>query len=275
MISARSRSSWFRLRRRPSRSAGRRSPAQPTAAQEAVHVRADAARRDLGVDAALRVLDVMARMTSTMDVALRDQADPDVLDVLYRLDSLMCQARRIGENLHMLSDLPVVDIDRQVTAITDVIDAARCRIAGWHHVIVGPVAEIAVVAEAAGNLIRIMTEMLDNAERYSAADSPVTVSGHLLRDGGLLLRVEDSGVGMTAAELAGGNAVLTGAQVGIPLAVRGRGIPYGWHVIARAVAAHGMQAALTARNSRGTIASVYLPARLLTEIPRVVQARVS
>jgi anti-sigma regulatory factor (Ser/Thr protein kinase) len=224
--------------------------------------------RDLCSDAALRLMDLTQRMSTTLDVAMRDQPDPDVLDTLYALDALTCQSRRIGENLFLLSGRSLLDTDRQVTSLIDIIHAALGRIAGWQRVTIGRVADIAVAEYVSGDLIRVMTELLDNAARYSPRTAPITASGHLLDDGGVLLRVEDAGIGITVADLEHHNALLrtpnangTGTRT-----VRG-GVQQGLQVVRRAVSQHGIRVTLTTRLPRGATAQVYVPAGLLCEIP--------
>ena len=53
-----------------------------------------------------------------------------------------------------------------------------------------------------------MAALLDNATRYSPGT--VTVSGHLLEDGGVMFRVEDTGIGLGPDQVAALNAVFAG-----------------------------------------------------------------
>ncbi|GAA2593999.1 hypothetical protein GCM10010399_25790 [Dactylosporangium fulvum] len=211
-------------------------------------------------------------MSVSLDAAMRDQADPDVLDGLYGLDALTCQAKRVAENLFVLGGgRPLLDVDRQVTSLSDVVHAALGRVAGWQRVTVGGVADIAVAEHVSGDLIRVVTELLDNAVRYSPRTAPVTASGHLLYDGGVLLRVEDTGIGITDADLVRHNAALHGAFHGADVSgstAAGHGsIPWGLQVVRQAARTHGIRVSLTGRSPQGTTALVYVPAGLLCELP--------
>jgi hypothetical protein len=217
--------------------------------------------QDLCSATALRLLDLAGQMSGELDTAMRDQGDPDVLDHLYKLDSFACQARRHAENLQALAGRPLLDSDRQITSLTDIIQAARGRIAGWQAVTVGSMAHIAVGEYVASDVIRVMTELLDNAVEYSPAGGPVTASGHLVADGGVLLRVEDTGIGIAEADLRRFNAFLQDPPSGTV-----RGLQQGFAVIQRAIAAHCIRVFLATR-SHGTTAHVYIPAGLLCEIP--------
>jgi hypothetical protein len=241
----------------------------PTSEPAADIATAVSGARVLCADSALRVLELTLRMSSLLDAAMRDQANPDVLDGLYALDALVCQTRRVAENLHVLSDRPLLDADRQVTSVADVIGAALGRIAGWQRVAVGLIAEIAVVEGVSGDLIRVMTELLDNAVRYSPATTPVTVSGHLLHDGGLLVRVEDGGIGMIEADRLLYTGLLCSPYPAAMVSSHGHGsIQQGLQVVSRAAGTHGIQITLSPRSPQGTIATVHVPAGLVTEVPR-------
>jgi hypothetical protein len=220
-------------------------------------------------DAAHRQLDLIQRMSAALDVAMRDQPDPDVLDALYTLDSLTCQGRRLGENLLLLSGRALPDSDRQVTSLDDIIRAAQGRIAGWQRVTLGRVAEIAVAEYVSGDLIRVMTELLDNAARFSPRSAPITASAHLLVDGGVLLRVEDEGNGLTEADQALHNELLRGWNTDgtVAAAIRG-GVQQGFQVVRRAVGPHGIEVSLAPHRPRGVTAHVYVPPGWLCEIPQ-------
>jgi len=215
---------------------------------------------DLCSTTAVRLLDLVEPMSGQLDKAMHDQDDPDVLDHLYALDAFVCRARRYAENLQVLTGRNVLDTDRQVTSLTDIIQAARCRIAGWKAVTVGRVAHIAVGEYVASDVIRVMTELLDNAVRYCPVGGPVTASGHLLADGGALLRIEDTGIGFTEADLRRYNAFLREATPGVA------SVQQGFAVIRRVIHAHGIQVFLAARTPRGTTAHVWIPPGLLCEI---------
>ncbi|MGI5214923.1 sensor histidine kinase [Plantactinospora sp. CA-290183] len=221
-------------------------------------------------DTALRLLNVLQQMSVTLDRAQRDQDDPDVLDALYALDQLTCRGRRTAENLSVLSGHLPPDSDRQVTSIADLITAARGRIPGWDRVTVGRVADIAVAECASGDVIRIMTELLGNAVRYTPPTGTITVSGHLLFDGTVLLRIEDEGIGLTISDLSRLNAIVRGpgstVSAPAPLTVRGS-VQQGLQVVGRVARTHGIRVTLGARRPQGTTAQVHVPAALICEIP--------
>src|SRR5262249_47560489 len=64
---------------------------------------------------------------------------------------------------------------------------------------------IAVRGQAVNDVVHLLAELAENATSFSAADTPVAVSGHLLNSGGVLLDITDQGVGMGAEEMAHAN----------------------------------------------------------------------
>ena len=82
------------------------------------------------------------------------------------------------------------------TSLLDVIRMATSAIEWYPQVSVGPVVELAVPGYAADDVATLMSALLDNATRYSPGT--VTVSCHLLEEGGVMLRIEDTGIGIGA-----------------------------------------------------------------------------
>src|SRR5262249_20325663 len=63
----------------------------------------------------------------------------------------------------------------------------------------------AVGGQGVNDVVHLLAELAENATSFSAADTPVAVSGHLLNSGGVLLDITDRGVGMGAEEMAHAN----------------------------------------------------------------------
>jgi hypothetical protein len=101
---------------------------------------------------------------------------------------------------------------------------------------------------------------VENATSFSAADSPVTIAGHLLGSGGALLEIADQGVGMEADEMAHANWRLDNPPV-VDVAVSRR---MGLFVVARLAARHGIRVRLRHADSGGLVALVWLPDEAIT-----------
>ena len=225
--------------------------------------------RQFYVDTGGRWHALVLRMQSLLDDAMREHHEPAVRQVLYQLDMLVCQSRRTAENMLWLAGCRLRDEYQQVTSLTDVILAASCQIAGWQKITVGSVADIAVDEWASVNLIATVSELVDNAARHTPRSGHVTVAAHLLYDGGVLLRVEDGGAGLTPAELSQYNYYLQNSG---PTEWHGEPTHHGLQIVRRATQAHGIRVALASLNPRGTVASIYIPTGLLRELPPNVDA---
>jgi hypothetical protein len=109
-----------------------------------------------------------------------------------------------------------------------------------------------------------MAALLDNATRYSPGT--VTVSVHLLDDGSVMFRIEDTGIGMGADQVAALNAAFAGP---VPDVDERTGRHTGFPVVHRIARKHliGVRLAARPQPSSGTVAMVTLPPHLLCEVP--------
>ena len=124
--------------------------------------------------------------------------------------------------------------------------------------------DLAVLGYAADDVGSVMAALLDNATRYSPGT--VTVSGHLLEDGGIMFRIEDTGIGLGADQVAALNAAFAGP---VPDVDERTGRHTGFPVVHRIARKHSIGVRLAARPlpSSGTVAMVTLPPHLLCEVP--------
>jgi len=213
---------------------------------------------------ALRILSAVHLSGTELEAIEVDEQDPARLEQLYRIDHAITRVRRQAENMQVLAGHQVEDADRQITSLLDVVRAAASAIEHYPRIHLGRIAELAVVEYAADDVMRVLTELLDNATRYSPPTSDVVVSAHITEQGSVLLRVEDDGVGLDANALNSLNARLAGAA---PMLNGRAATQLGLSVVARLAAIHRLRTQLTNRHSGGTTATVLLPAHLICEIP--------
>jgi hypothetical protein len=213
---------------------------------------------------ALRVLATAYQMGSQLESAEAEEQDEDRLEKLYKIDHANTRIRRQAENLQVLLGRKVDDAGRQVTPLLDAIRAATSAIEHYSRVHIGQVLDLAVVEFAADDVIRVLTELLDNATRFSPPTSNVIVSAYITEYGSVLLRIEDSGIGVKPDRLPALNAMLAGNA---PPALDGNPAAHlGLVVVARLALAHHLRVHLTNRQSGGTTATVLVPDALLCEI---------
>jgi hypothetical protein len=219
---------------------------------------------------ALRVLVLAEQLRPALDQLEGDEDDPDRLQWLYHVDHGLSRMRRAARDLRVLAGYDAEEIAGHSSSLLEVIRAAASAIEHYGRVSVGPVVELAVMAYAADDIASVLAVLTDNATRYSP--SVVRISAHLLGDGGVMVRIEDAGIGIEPDRLTAVNATLAGPvpEVGVYTG-RHTGFPVA-HRLARK---HGLEVRLACRpagrgaagGASGTIAMVTVPASLVCEIP--------
>ncbi|MER7935397.1 MULTISPECIES: ATP-binding protein [unclassified Streptomyces] len=155
--------------------------------------------------------------------------DPQRLAALFELDHLATRMRRHCENLLTFAGSDTGPHDAQDLRLVDVLRAAAGEVEDYQRIRLISVPALAVVRTAVYDLVHVLAELLDNAMMFSPPQTPVTVTGHALPDGRVLLEIEDQGIGMTPDGFADANARLAapptlddvdGLRLGLAVAVR-------------------------------------------------------
>lgn len=222
--------------------------------------------RPLASEFALRLLTLTWEAIHYVGQAEEAEPDPERKNLLFRIDHAVTRTRRLAENLRVLTGETVEDPDQQTTTLQDVVHAAGAPAEHYERLQFGPIVDLAVAAVAADDVIRILTELVDNADRYSPPTEPVNVSAHLTGDGDVLVRVEDSGIGLNPAQVPWFNHVLSGdgQHGGDELQPAHVGLP----VVAVLTRRHqSLRVRLTPRRPRGTVAMLLIGADLVCEVP--------
>ncbi|MEU5721912.1 ATP-binding protein [Micromonospora sp. NPDC047738] len=214
---------------------------------------------------AMRIMASAYQMGSHLEAMETDEQDPDRLERLYRIDHANTRIRRHAENLQVLLGRRVEDANPQTVPLVDVVRAASSAVEHYPRIRMGHVLDLAVVEFAADDVIRVLTELLDNATRFSPPTSPVIVSAFITEDGSVLLRIEDAGVGLHPDHVAQLNALLGGRP--LSPATLDPAAHLGLAVVAHLAGSHRLRVTLTNRPSGGTTATVLVPGALLCEIP--------
>ncbi|NKZ02927.1 sensor histidine kinase [Actinomadura latina] len=209
----------------------------------------------------LQFLVLAEKMRPAMDLLEESEEDPDRLEALYRIDHGVTRMRRAARDLRVLAGRDGEELSGPDTSLLDVVRMAESSIEQYRQVTILRVVDLAVAAYAAEDLASLVAALLDNATRYSPAH--VTVSARLLDDGAVMIRIEDSGIGMSPAQLDGLNATLAGP---VPPMTGETARSTGFPVVHRLARRHGVGVRLAAR-ATGTVAMVTVPPALLCEIP--------
>ncbi|RAY12257.1 hypothetical protein DPM19_26440 [Actinomadura craniellae] len=212
----------------------------------------------------MQILVLAEQLRPALDRLENDEEDPERLQQLYEVDHAVTRMRRTARELRVLADRGGDELSGHTASLVNVIREAQSAIEHYTRISIGVLAELAVVAYAADDAATLLAALLDNATRYSPG--VVTVSAHLLPDGGVMIRVEDDGIGIGPTQLANLNAMLAGP---VPPIDERAGAHTGFPIVHRLARKHGFKVSLACRPAprQGTTAMVTVPAALLCEIP--------
>ncbi|GIF09370.1 hypothetical protein Asi03nite_69080 [Actinoplanes siamensis] len=221
--------------------------------------------RPVAGEFALRLLTLTWEAVHHIGEAEFREQDAERRKILFRIDHSVTRVRRLAENLRVLTGEPLDDPDQQITSLQDVTHAAGGAVEHYERLHFGPIADLAVSAVAADDVIRILTELIDNADRYSPPTEPVTVAAHLTGDGDVVIRVEDNGIGLNPAHQPWIESLLEHG----PAAGELQPAHLGLSVAAVLTHRHpSLRVRLVPRQPRGTVAMLLIGADLLCEAPR-------
>ncbi|WP_284235168.1 ATP-binding protein [Mycobacterium antarcticum] len=197
----------------------------------------------------------------------RDEQDPERLENLFKLDHLAARMRRNGANLLVLAGSKVPREQDEPVPVVALINAAASEVEDYTRVVTAIVPESEVAGVVAGDVVHLLAELLDNALRYSPPSAEVRVSAVHTGNGGLVIEVSDSGLGMTDADLRVANTRLQSGGEVDPFTARHMGL----FVVGRLAAQHGLvvrlRSTVVAQPDSGTTAGVFIPAELLLHGP--------
>ena len=210
-----------------------------------------------------QLLVLAEQLRASLDELESDEGDPERLRRLYQVNHAVTRMRRASRDLRTLAGRSEEELAGFTTSLLDVIRMANSAIERYTQVTIGRVTDLAVLGYAADDVGSLMASLLDNATRYSPGT--VTVSGHLLDDGGVMFRIEDTGIGLGADQVAAINAALAGPVLDVD---ERTGRHTGFPVVHRIARKHQIGVRLASRPlpSSGTVAMVTLPPHLLCEV---------
>jgi signal transduction histidine kinase len=207
------------------------------------------------VNLSRRSQSLVERQIRLIDDLEQGEQDSERLGNLFQMDHLATRMRRNSENLLVLAGHEVSRRWTQAVGLVDVLRAAVSEIEQYERVTLNVQPGISVRGQAVNDVVHLLAELVENATSFSAAETPVAVSGHLLNSGGVLLDITDQGVGMGAEEMAHANWRLDNPPV-VDVAVSRR---MGLFVVARLAARHGIRVRLRPASMGGLTALVWLP----------------
>jgi signal transduction histidine kinase len=212
------------------------------------------------VNLSRRSQSLVERQIRLIDDLEQGEQDPERLASLFNMDHLATRMRRNSENLLVLAGHDVSRRWNQPVPLVDVVRAALSEIEQYERVTLNVQPGISVRGQSVSDVVHLTAELVENATSFSPAETPVTIAGHLLSSGGVLLEITDQGVGMGAEEMAHANWRLDNPPA-VDVAVSRR---MGLFVVARLAARHGVRVRLRPAAAGGLTALVWLPDEVVT-----------
>ncbi|MEU1678034.1 nitrate- and nitrite sensing domain-containing protein [Micromonospora zamorensis] len=213
--------------------------------------------------------ELFLRLTRRNQVLLRDQLglldgmqrrerSAEETNELFQLDHLTTRIRRNVEKLITLAGARPARRWRRPVPLLDVTRGAVAEVPDYHRVLIAPHWPWSLAGNAVTDVVHLLSELIENALAFSAADTTVRVRGEH-RPQGCAVLVVDDGPGLDASALAEANHLLDNPPPDGPP-------PGSAGLYAAAVLAGRCGAQVSLRPSRrgGTAATVLLPAGLVT-----------
>ncbi|MBT2386318.1 nitrate- and nitrite sensing domain-containing protein [Streptomyces sp. ISL-11] len=185
-----------------------------------------------------------------------NEADPDQLESLFRLDHLATRMRRNGENLLVLAGEEPGRRWDQPVPLVDVLRAASSEVEAYERIELSGVPDAEIHGLAVTDLVHLLAELLENATTFSSPHTKVRVTATRLPDGRVMVEIHDKGIGLTAEDFADINHRLANPpSVDVAIAQR-----MGLFVVGRLATRHGIRVQLRPSGEQaGTTSLVMLP----------------
>jgi signal transduction histidine kinase len=220
--------------------------------------------RSVFINLSRRSQSLVERQLRLMERLERNEEDPQQLANLFKLDHLATRMRRNNENLMVLSGDDPARRSGRPLPLADVVRAAVSEIEHYQRVVVrSTLGGAAVLGYAAGDLTRLVAELLDNSTSFSPPQAQVFVGGRSYPDGSVRIEIRDEGIGMAAADLIDANAKLdAGDTPDVPVSRQ-----MGLYVVGRLARRHSIRVVLETPSDGGLLAVVQVPAELVKPGP--------
>ncbi|NBE50869.1 sensor histidine kinase [Streptomyces boluensis] len=185
-----------------------------------------------------------------------NEADPDQLENLFKLDHLATRMRRNGENLLVLAGEEPGRRWDQPVPLVDVLRAASSEVEQYERVELSGVPEAEIHGRAVTDLVHLLAELLENATSFSSPQTKVRVTATRLPDGRVMVEIHDKGIGLTAEDFADINHKLANPPT-VDAAISQR---MGLFVVGRLADRHSVRVQLRPSGEQaGTTSLVMLP----------------
>lgn len=215
----------------------------------------------------LRNQSILHRQLGMLDALERATDDPAALGDLFRLDHLTTRMRRNAESLIVLSGSIPSRSWHEPVRLVDVLRAAVAEVEDYTRVDVAGESGAAVIGPAANDVVHLLAELVENATSFSPPHTRVEIRVEAV-GAGVVVEVEDRGLGLTKAELANINTLLA-SPPGFDLVASDH---LGLFVVGQLAARHGITVALRRSQYGGVTAVVLLPFSMIVPVGEAASA---
>ncbi|MEU1626330.1 ATP-binding protein [Streptomyces sp. NPDC020096] len=197
--------------------------------------------------------------------------DPEVFGDLLRLDHGTALIGRLADSIAVLGGARPGRQWSRAVPLFSCLRGAMSRILDYQRVELHSVSEIAIVGPTVEPLIHALSELLDNATRYSPPETRVHLTAVEVQ-AGIAVEIEDGGVSLSEEARTRAERMLEQAQAGIDLNDLGETPRLGLAVVGRLSQAYGFQVSLRSSAYGGVRAVLIVPQEHLTTASAVGRA---
>ncbi|MET9491101.1 nitrate- and nitrite sensing domain-containing protein [Nocardia sp. NPDC006630] len=206
---------------------------------------------------------VVHRQLELLDEAEREQEDPQLLDIFFKLDHLATRERRNAENLVILGGGQPSRRWSRPVPLLELVRSAAGEALEYSRVRTTHMPQVSVVGDIVADLIHLFAELVDNATHFSPPQSRVDIVGKLVGKG-VAVEVNDQGIGMPEDASVRANKLLS-HPADFDVIALSQDVQLGLFVVAKLAIRHGISVRLTESDHGGLKAIVLIPVSLLVD----------
>ncbi len=197
----------------------------------------------------------------------RHGQDPEVFGDLLHLDHRTALIGRLADSIAVLGGARPGRQWQKTIPLFNVLRGAMSRITDYQRVDLHSVAEVGILGRGVEPLIHAVSELLDNATRYSPPHTRVHLTAAEVQSG-VAIEIEDAGFGLTdEARVRAERALAQNATSGLDLDDLGEAPRLGLAVVGRLSHTHNFKVALRVSAYGGVRVVLIVPPNLLTTTP--------
>ncbi|MFG3497552.1 ATP-binding protein [Streptomyces sp. NPDC047928] len=197
----------------------------------------------------------------------RHGQDPEVFGDLLHLDHRTALIGRLADSIAVLGGARPGRQWQKNIPLFNVLRGAMSRITDYQRVDLHSVAEVGVLGRAVEPLIHAVSELLDNATRYSPPQTRVHLTATEVQSG-VAVEIEDAGFGLTdEARIRAERSLAQHASSGLDLDDLGESPRLGLAVVGRLAHTHNFKVSLRVSAYGGVRVVLIVPPDLLTATP--------